>query len=171
MWITGAKQLDDGGCSRWMDCACADGKSAAVGWDRCGWVAGGRQLKQLEPVVQWSRQCWPRWPRQLGETGAGFGTRRLLSRWEKLEQCLDRRVLYALSAAPAAHHWRLQCTKILKGRHRPFHCIGTGDTRLQGIFSANNSICLWVFCTFTARVSSRDSDVFAINRSILLSLS
>ena len=52
MWITGAKQLDDWGCSRWMDCACADGKSAAVGWDRCGWVAGGRQLKQLEPVVQ-----------------------------------------------------------------------------------------------------------------------
>ena len=52
MGITGAKQLDDWGCSRWMDCACADGKSAAVGWDRCGWVAGGRQLKQLEPVVQ-----------------------------------------------------------------------------------------------------------------------
>ena len=26
-------------------CACAEGKSAAVGWDRCGWVAGGRQLK------------------------------------------------------------------------------------------------------------------------------
>ena len=106
-----------------------------------------------------SRLLWDR-PLLLGHTGRGEAAKGSLSQlcsdrgsagqdgqdsWKRLEpaagqplargdwageQCLDRRVLYALSAAPTTHHSRLQCTKILKDRHRPFHlnwwCLATG---------------------------------------------